>query len=66
MAKRLYFFVSLHDALRMCKELSQLGVNHYHVLPHDMEVAFVFERASDMTQLVLRRLFGTDGVSQPD
>ncbi|EMT51001.1 MULTISPECIES: hypothetical protein [Brevibacillus] len=66
MTKRLYFFVSLHDALRISNELSQLGVSRYHVQPHDLEVAFVFERVSEVTQVVLRRLFGTDGVSQQD
>jgi hypothetical protein len=66
MTKRLYFLVSLHDALRISQELSQLGVTRYQLKPHDTEIAFVFERVSDVTQVVLRHLFGTDGVSQPE
>ncbi len=66
MTKRLYFFVSLNDALRISNELSQLGVSRYHVQPHDFEVAFVFERVSEVTHVVLRHLFGTDGMSQQD
>ncbi|MGN7472459.1 MULTISPECIES: hypothetical protein [Brevibacillus] len=66
MTKRLYFFVSLSDALRISQELSQFGVTRYHVQPHETGVAFVFERVSDVTQIVLRHLFGTDGESKQD
>ncbi|WP_400164161.1 hypothetical protein ACAF76_014185 [Brevibacillus sp. TJ4] len=66
MTKRLYFLVSLQDALRISEELSQLGMTRYILQPHDSQIAFVFESVSDMTQTVLRRFFGTDGVSQQE
>lgn len=66
MTRRLYFFVSLSDALRIGQALSEYGVTRYYLQPHDSGVAFVFEHVSDVTRIVLRHLFGTDGESQQD
>lgn len=64
MTKRLYYLVSLSDALRISQELSQFGVTRYHMQPHNTEVAFVFDHVSDVTRILLRHLFGADSESQ--
>jgi len=66
MTKHLYFFVDVQDALRLSQELTQLGFTNYYLQPHDDQVAFVFERVTDMSRVVLRQLFGADGSSQQD
>ncbi|GED70881.1 hypothetical protein BRE01_45830 [Brevibacillus reuszeri] len=64
MTEHLYFIVSLNDALRFSHGLSQLGITHYHLQPHDKQVAFVFERVSAKRRTILKRFFGADGVSR--
>lgn len=64
MTKHLYFFVNVQDALRLSQELTQLGYTNYHLQPHDEQVAFVFERVTDMSRGILRHVFGVDGSSQ--
>ncbi|HZG79562.1 MAG TPA: hypothetical protein VEZ13_02200 [Brevibacillus sp.] len=66
MTKHLYFFVNVKDALRLSQELTLLGYTNYYLQPHDDQVAFVFERVTDMSRIVLRHVFGADGSSQLD
>ena len=66
MTKHLYFYVSFEDALRLNRELTELGYRNYYLQPHADQVAFVFERVSDMNHAVLKQLFSADGSSQLD
>lgn len=66
MTKHLYFFVNVQDALRLSQELTQLGYTNYHLQPHDDKVAFVFDRVTEMSRVVLRHLFSAEGSSQQD